>query len=473
VTQDLSTVLIANRGEIAVRIARTLRELGIRSVAVFTAPDRGAPHTEACDEAVEIPSYLDAAALVTAAKKSRAAGIHPGYGYLSQNATFVAACAKARITFIGPSAKSMRLMGDKESSRATAQKAGVPVVPGSGAMERTQDVVAAAKKIGLPVMIKAAAGGGGKGMRRIEKDNGLESEIDSARREAESAFGDGRLLVEKLVVPSRHIEVQVVGDSHGTVVALGERECSLQRRFQKIIEEAPAVDPVLRAKLEEAACALARAAGYESAGTVEFLLRPDGTFLFLEMNTRLQVEHPVTELVRGVDLVQLQIEVARGKKISANGPIRGHAIEARIYAENPDAGFLPAGGRILRMTWPEDVRVDHALREGLEITPDFDPLIAKVIAWGENREEARAKLVAALRRTVLLGVVTNINFLVALLETPEVMRREMVTDRLPEIREQELPLEVWATAVASKAASAPRKRRPGPWETLGRWRVGE
>jgi len=471
---SFSKVLIANRGEVALRIARTCRELGLTTAAVFTPPDRGTPHAEGADEAIEIPSYLDIAATVAAARRSGAGAVHPGYGFLSQNPAFAEACADAGIVFVGPSAEAMRRMGDKQEARRTAEAAGVPVTPGTGVLDGDAAVLAAVRKIGLPVMLKAAAGGGGKGLRRIEKEDGLALEVQAARREAEGAFGDGRLFAEKLVAPARHVEVQVVADGKGGVFALGERDCTLQRRFQKIVEEAPspAVDDALRAKLEEAAVRLARAAGYANAGTVEFLLRPDGSFFFMEMNTRLQVEHPVTELVRGVDLVRLQLEIAQGAPLSLpSAAPGGHAIEARLYAEDPDGGFLPMSGRILRLAWPPGIRIEHALREGMEQGPDYDPLLAKLIARGKDREGARRRLLDALRGTLLLGVATNQSYLIRLLESAEFVRGELRVDRLPELPPETLPPALWAAAVARPAA--PRRRAPRTaWETLGRWRVG-
>jgi acetyl/propionyl-CoA carboxylase alpha subunit len=471
---SFSTVLIANRGEVSRRIARTCREMGLRAVAIFTPPDRGAPHVEGA-EAIEVPSYLDLAAVIAAAKAAGAGAVHPGYGFLSQNPRLAEACREAGIVFIGPPPEATRRMGDKHEARRTAEAAGVPVTPGSAILDGTAEVAAAIRSIGLPVLLKAAAGGGGKGLRRIEKEEHLEHEVAAARREAEGAFGDGRLFAEKLVAPARHVEVQVIADAHGRAFALGERDCTLQRRFQKIVEEAPspAVDAALRARLEEAAVRLARAAGYVNAGTVEFLLRPDGAFYFMEMNTRLQVEHPVTELVRGVDLVRLQIEVARGERLELppSAP-KGHAIEARLYAEDPDAGFLPMSGRVLRLAWPEGVRIEHALREGLEVGPEYDPMLAKIVAWGADREEARGKLLGALRGTVLLGIQTNQSYLIRLLETPEFLRSDLAVDRLPAVPPEILPPEAWAAAVGTRA---PARRRvpPSAWETLGRWRIGE
>ncbi len=468
---DFRSVLIANRGEVAVRVARTLREMGLRSVGVFTPPDRRAVHLDSCDDTVEIDSYLNSASILAAARRTSTQAIHPGWGFLSQSPEFAESCGQ--MVFVGPTPASMRLMGNKDESRRAAERAGVPVVPGTGAMDRPEEIVAAVRHLGFPVMLKAVAGGGGKGMRRVEGPDGLDGAIESARREAESSFGDGRLLVERALSPVRHVEIQVIADVHGGVYALGERECSLQRRFQKIVEEAPspAVSPEIRAQLQEAACRLARASGYTNAGTVEFLLRPDGSFCFLEMNTRLQVEHPVTECVTGVDLVRLQIEVAQGRKLSLPElPPRGHAIEARLYAENPEAGFLPTSGRVLALEWPTGVRIDHALRPGADITPDFDPMLGKIIAWAPDREQARRRLAQALRETVFLGVRTNLTWLAGLLETPEFVRGEFVTDRLPEVPAEEPTMFVWAAATAAKSAS---RGRTGAWDSLGRWRVGE
>lgn len=481
-SSQIDKVLIANRGEIAVRIARTLREMDIASVAVYSEADEGAPHVRACDEAVEIgpaaaaESYLRADVILDAARKTGAQAIHPGYGFLSERADFAEACEKAGIIFIGPGPAAIRLMGSKNDARITAEEAGVPVVPGSrGALNSDEDVLAIVEELGVPVMLKAAAGGGGKGMRRIESPEGLSEQVASARREAEAAFGDGSVLVEKLLDPVRHVEVQVIGDHHGNVFAIGERECSMQRRFQKILEEAPSpvVDAELRTKMLDSARKLTAAAGYVNAGTVEFLLAPDGHFYFLEMNTRLQVEHPVTEFVTGLDLVRLQLEVARGEKLALPElPPRGHSIEARVYAENPDAGFLPTSGELLRLSWPEGVRVDHGLAEGGEVSPHYDPLIAKVISWGPDREHARRRLVNALKSTVLLGVHTNLNFLIALLETREFREGDMSTGSLPDVGETEITPAVWAVA----ASLRPKMQRTGsavsPFDRIGHWRVG-
>ena len=452
----MKSVLIANRGEVVLRVARTLRAMGLRSVGIFAPSDRGAPHTEAVDEAREVASYLDIPSILAAAKGCDA--LHPGWGFLSQNPVFAEAVAAAGLVFVGPSGAAMRLMGDKTAARATAIRAGVPVAPGGDDLSP-----AAIAKLGLPVMLKAAAGGGGKGLRRIDDPGRVAEEVASARREALEAFGDDRMFVEKLIAPARHVEIQLIGD-----VAFGERDCTLQRRFQKIIEEAPAVDAPLRARMEDAAVKLAVAAGYANAGTVEFLLQPDGAFYFMEMNTRLQVEHPVTEALRGVDLVRLQLEAAQGAAPPVAPPLRGHAIEARLYAEDPDGGFLPKSGRILKLVWPAGIRVEHALREGLEVTPDYDPMLAKLIAHGTDREEARRKLLAALRGTVLLGVQTNQSYLIRLLESKAFVDRDLSVGRLPDVPPEELPFSAWAAAVRR---NGPADSSETPWESLGPWRL--
>jgi acetyl-CoA/propionyl-CoA carboxylase biotin carboxyl carrier protein len=467
---SFSSVLVANRGDAALRVFRTLHHIGYPSIAVFTPADRGAPHVEAADDALEIPSYLDIGKIVEVAKLAGAA-VHPGWGFLSQNPAFADAVEAAGLVFIGPSGAAMRRLGDKISSRATAKAAGVPVVPGTDALASDAEILAACRSLRLPVLLKAAAGGGGKGLRRIEREEGLDLEVAAARREAEAAFGDGRLFVERLVAPARHVEVQVVADGRGKVLAFGERDCTLQRRFQKIVEESPSpsVDPPLRARLRDAARRLAAAAGYRNAGTVEFLVRPDGAFHFMEMNTRLQVEHGITEAVYELDLVDLQLDVALGSPLPDEpGDPKGHAIEARIYAEDPDAGFLPMSGRILRLRWPDGVRVDHALREGLEIGPDFDPMLGKVIAHGPDRESARRRLLDALRSTVILGVHTNVSWLLRLLDAPEFVRGELEVGRLPAVPPEELPPALWAAVCHD-----PNRLVRDPWDMRERWRVGE
>jgi len=405
-------ILIANRGEIALRVMRTARAMGYRCAVVHGAADAGAAHVRAADAAVQVPSYLDAAAIVAAAKAVGAAMVHPGYGYLSENAGFAQAVIDAGLVWIGPSPASIALMGDKGRAKAAALAAGVPVLPGAA----PEDAAA----LGVPLMVKAALGGGGKGMRLVTDLAELPEALARAASEAEKAFGDGALIVERALLEPRHIEVQVFGDTHGNVVHLGERDCSVQRRHQKVIEEAPspAVDAALRERLGAAAVALAQ--GYVGAGTVEFLLQ-DGDFWFLEMNTRLQVEHPVTEAVTGLDLVDWQIRVARGEALPlAQGQIAltGHAIEARLYAEDPAQGFLPQTGTVLHWAPDPGLRVDHALAVGDAVGGDFDPMLAKLIACGEDRETARRRLIAGLEGTQLLGLRSNRAFLAAVLAHP-------------------------------------------------------
>ena len=426
-------ILIANRGEIAWRVMRTAKAMGYRTVAVYSDADKDAPHVAFADEAVRIgppsvaESYLNMERILDAARASGADAIHPGYGFLSENETFAAACAKAGLVFIGPPAAAIAAMGNKAAAKRRMIEAGVPCVPGYQGKDQSDAVLEEeAHKIGLPVMVKAAAGGGGRGMRLVERKVDLIEAIRSARAEAESGFGSGELILEKAVVDARHVEIQVFADSHGNVIHLGERDCSVQRRHQKVIEEAPspAVDADLRRRMGAAAVAAAKAIGYRGAGTVEFLLGGDGAFYFLEMNTRLQVEHPVTEAVTGLDLVEWQLRVARGEPLpSTQEQVRldGHAIEVRLYAEDPYAGFLPQTGRIAvwRPATGPGVRIDHGMAEGLSVSSFYDPMIAKVIAHGANREEARTRLIQALRDTEVLGPTTNRHFLIRLLEHPE------------------------------------------------------
>jgi 3-methylcrotonyl-CoA carboxylase alpha subunit len=429
-----SSVLIANRGEIAVRIARTARRLGLRTIAVYSAADAQALHVRACDAAFPIgpapaaASYLAAERLIATARRAGAECIHPGYGFLAENAEFAAACAAAGIAFVGPPPDAIRAMGMKDRAKALMAKAGVPVVPGyHGERQDAEFLKRKAYETGYPVLIKAVAGGGGKGMRRVDKHSEFDAALTAASREASAAFGDPRVLIEKYVTAPRHIEIQLFADRHGNVIHLNERDCSLQRRHQKVIEEAPApgMTAEVRAAMGAAAIAAARAVGYEGAGTVEFIadgargLRPDG-FWFMEMNTRLQVEHPVTEAVTGFDLVEWQFRVAAGERLPAaqdQVPLDGHAVEARIYAEDADRGFLPSTGRIYALALPdgEGIRVDAGVAAGDEVTPFYDPMIAKVIARGATREEAIDRLAGALDRTVVAGVRANTGFLAALL----------------------------------------------------------
>jgi geranyl-CoA carboxylase alpha subunit len=424
------TVLIANRGEIACRIVRTARALGYRTVAVFSDADADARHVQLADLAVALvgtsaaESYLSIDKLIDAARKTGAGAIHPGYGFLAENARFAAACESAGIVFVGPPASAIELMGSKRISKERMIAAGVPCVPGYiGAAQDEATLIAEAKKIGMPLLIKASAGGGGKGLRLVEDDKRLADQIRLARSEAENSFGDGELILERAIVEPRHVEIQVFADMHGGCIHLGERDCSVQRRHQKVIEESPspAVTPELRAKMGATAVEAAKAIGYVGAGTIEFLLDASGHFYFMEMNTRLQVEHPVTELITGVDLVAWQLDVAQGKPLPiTQGDLQtqGCAIEVRLYAEDPAAGYLPQTGRAERIAWPENVRVDHGLVEGAAITAHYDPMLAKVIAHGRDRDEARRKLIRALEETAILGVVTNQSFLIDVLRHP-------------------------------------------------------
>ena len=451
-------VLVANRGEIACRILRTLRDLAIPSVAVHTEADRVALHVDLADEAAPISGYLDGAAIVAAARAHGATALHPGYGFLSQSAGFAEACAAAGIVFIGPSPEAMRRLGDKRASRRAAEECGVPVIPGASVVENEAEAARAAAPLGFPVLLKAAGGGGGKGMRRVDRAADLEEAVGAARREAEAAFADGRLLLEKLIAPARHVEVQVLGD--GTdAVALGERDCSLQRRYQKVIEEAPApgLSDATRRGLHEDAATLARHAGYASAGTVEFLVDPDGRRYFLEVNTRLQVEHPVTEMLLGLDIVAAQIDLARGGRLPRVPEPRGHAIEARVNAEDPYRGFMPSSGPILHLEMPQrpSVRVDAGLRQGMTIRPDFDPLLAKIIAWGQDREQARRRLIEALRETMILGIATNVAFLIQMLESEAFRRGEMHTTLIESTSWPEPPMPEDAAVAARKALEGP------------------
>ncbi|KWX00687.1 Methylcrotonoyl-CoA carboxylase [Carbonactinospora thermoautotrophica] len=493
-----NTVLVANRGEIAVRVIRTLRKLGIRSVAVYSDADESARHVREADVAVRLgpapaaQSYLSIERILDAARRTGAQAVHPGYGFLAENAAFARACADAGLVFIGPPAGAIELMGDKIRAKQTVEAAGVPVVPGRHTPGLTDDdLVAAVEEIGYPVLLKPSAGGGGKGMRLVRSPEALREEIAAARRAARGAFGDDTLLVERYVEGPRHIEIQVLADAHGDVIHLGERECSLQRRHQKIVEEAPSplLDPKTRARMGASAVEAARSVGYVGAGTVEFIVsatRPEEYF-FLEMNTRLQVEHPVTELVTGLDLVEWQVRVAAGERLGLaqeEVELRGHAVEARVYAEDPARGFLPTGGVVLRLAEPDlpHVRVDSGLREGMRIGSDYDPMLAKVVAWGGTRAEALRRLDAALARTTVLGVTTNVAFLRRLIKDPEVAAGRLDTG-LVERRLAELvdgaalstPEEVLAAAALARLLQL--EPAPSTWvdpfDVPSGWRIGE
>ena len=426
-------VLIANRGEIAVRIIRACRELGVRTVAIFSEPDRESLHAMIADEAICIgpaksaDSYLNIKAILAACELTGAEAVHPGFGFLSENAGFARMCARCGVTFIGPSPEAMTLMGDKATAKQTMKKAGVPVVPGSdGLIESVEEAKALAEEIGYPVMVKASAGGGGRGIRRVDRPEDLEDAIVNAKQEAKSFFGDDGVYLEKFIVDPRHVEIQLLADQYGNTVYLGERDCSLQRRNQKMVEECPSpiMTPELRARMGEAAVRAAKACGYENAGTVEFLLSGD-QFYFMEMNTRIQVEHPVTEFVTGVDLVKMQIRIAAGEELPFKQEdihLTGHAIECRINAENPAQGFRPSPGRITALHMPggPGIRIDTAVYSGYEITPYYDSMIAKLIAYAPTREEALKKMNWALAEFLVEGVDTNIDFQLKLLRDPDV-----------------------------------------------------
>ncbi|MGW4036486.1 ATP-binding protein [Streptomyces sp. NPDC004778] len=495
-TTMFDTVLVANRGEIAVRVIRTLREQGVRSVAVFSDADADARHVREADTAVRIgpppaaESYLNVPALLEAARRTGAQAVHPGYGFLAENAEFAQACADAGLVFIGPPAAAIALMGDKIRAKETVAAYGVPVVPGSSGSGLTDaELEAAAREIGTPVLLKPSAGGGGKGMRLVRDAAVLGEEIAAARREARASFGDDTLLVERWIDRPRHIEIQVLADTHGNVIHLGERECSLQRRHQKIIEEAPSVllDEATRAAMGEAAVQAARSCGYVGAGTVEFIVpgNDPSSYYFMEMNTRLQVEHPVTELITGLDLVEWQLRVASGEQLphaQEDITLTGWAIEARVCAEDPSRGFLPSGGTVLALREPRGggVRTDSGLSEGVPVGSLYDPMLSKVIAYGPDRATAIRKLRAALADTVILGVPTNAGFLRRLLAHPDVVAGTLDTGLVE--REAEglvpdgVPDEVYAAAAAVRLdALAPRPDAGGwtdPFSVPSGWRTG-
>jgi len=496
----IRTVLVANRGEIALRILRTCREMGLRTVAVYSDADRQAAHVTAADRAVHVggsdprESYLHAERIVAAAREAGADAVHPGYGFLAENAPFAARCAEAGLTFIGPPAPVIAALGDKTVARRMMADSGVPVIPGMRAADADPARLAReAEKVGYPVLVKAAAGGGGKGMRVVASPRELEEAAASAAREAEAAFGDGSIYLEKYLDRPRHVEFQVLADSRGNVIHLLERECSVQRRHQKIIEESPSpvMTPALRERMGQAAVAAARAAGYVNAGTVEFLVDARGDFYFLEVNTRLQVEHPVTEMVTGLDLVRLQIEIAAGEPLplaQADVTGRGHALECRIYAEDPENDFLPSPGTVVWVQEPAGpgVRVDSGIYPGCPVPVEYDPILAKLIVHAADRRTAAARMLRALEEYVILGVRTPIPFLMDVVRSEAFLSGETCTDFIPrnfpswrprtDLRE--LACAAW---VADELTRPPKGTAPGsaapdpgqesPWSRLGHWRL--
>ncbi|WP_275629941.1 acetyl/propionyl/methylcrotonyl-CoA carboxylase subunit alpha [Pseudomonas sp. 273] len=494
----ITTLLIANRGEIACRVMRTAKALGLTTVAVHSATDRHARHVEEADIAIDLggakpaESYLRADAVLAAAKAAGAQAIHPGYGFLSENAGFARACEEAGLVFLGPPASAIDAMGSKSAAKALMEDAGVPLVPGyHGEAQDYATFQREAARIGYPVLLKAAAGGGGKGMKVVERESELAEALESAQREAQSGFGDARMLVEKYLTKPRHVEIQVFADKHGNCLYLNERDCSIQRRHQKVVEEAPApgLSAELRRGMGEAAVRAAQAIGYVGAGTVEFLYdEGSGQFFFMEMNTRLQVEHPVTEAITGLDLVAWQIRVARGETLPITQeqvPLNGHAIEVRLYAEDPEGGFLPASGHLALYREPPagpGRRVDSGIREGDDISPFYDPMLAKLIAWGENREEARQRLLSMLAETAVGGFKTNLAFLRRVLAHPAFAAAELDTGFIGRHQEQllpatsELPPQFWQLAAEAWAQSEAERVRGddahSPWSARDGWRSG-
>jgi acetyl-CoA carboxylase biotin carboxylase subunit len=487
-----SKLLIANRGEIACRVIRTARRMGVATVAVYSDADANAMHVSMADEAVHIgpapvrESYLRSDAILAAAKQTGAEAIHPGYGFLSENAEFAEACAAAGIVFVGPPPSAIRAMGLKDRAKALMAKAGVAVVPGYlGDNQTPKHLAAEAAKIGYPVLIKAVAGGGGKGMRRVESAAEFDAALEGAMRESKSAFGDDRVLIEKYVTQPRHIEMQVFADSHGNAVHLFERDCSLQRRHQKVIEEAtaPGMPDVMRKAMGDAAVKAAKAVGYVGAGTIEFIadasegLKVD-RFWFMEMNTRLQVEHPVTEAITGFDLVEWQLRVASGERLPAvqkDIHAKGHAVETRLYAEDPDKGFLPSVGKLERLRFPQGIRIDTGVREGDAVSPYYDPMIAKVIAWDETREGALAKLADALAHTQVAGVHTNNAFLIRALRNSDFIAGHIDTGFIARHEAELLPHAAMPGDVLSAAAAQMMREYSGaegdPWNRQDSFRL--
>ena len=495
-------ILIANRGEIAVRIIKTCRELGIPTVAVYSEVDRAALHVQAADEAAllgpppPLESYLNIDKIIEIAESRGADAVHPGYGFLAENPDFAKRCEDEGITFIGPSSAAIELLGNKVASRKVMLEAGIPCTPGFEIKGQPMNFVKAeADRVGYPILVKAAAGGGGKGMRIVHTPADLEKSIEGAAREAKSAFADETVYVEKYLERTRHIEFQILADNYGNIVHLCERECSIQRRHQKVIEETPSTEitPEIRAKMGRTAVEVARASGYTNAGTVEFLYTGKGDYYFLEVNTRLQVEHPVTEETIGVDLVAEQIRIAAGEPLhfkQADIRQRGHAIEARIYAEDPAAGFIPSSGRIIYMKEPAGpgIRHDNGVYSGWNVPTQYDPILSKLIAWGPDRESARLRMVNALRDFVILGISTTVEFLAKVLEHPDFITGQTCTDfidknfpggKSPDDRRKNLNLALIAAALSEQcgisSAGAVGKAETAvfdPWNAVGKWEIG-
>ncbi|NIM91602.1 MAG: acetyl-CoA carboxylase biotin carboxylase subunit [Candidatus Aminicenantes bacterium] len=495
-------ILIANRGEITVRIIKACQEMGISTVAVYSEADRESLHVQMADEAVcigpapAIESYLNMERIIQTAHQMKAEAIHPGYGFLAENADFAKKCEQENIIFIGPNSKALKLVGDKIRSRQTMEKAGIPIIPGMKSLPQDiSEFKNEAQRIGYPVMIKASAGGGGKGMRIVHEEKELNPSLEAGMREAKSAFGDESVYLEKFLEEPRHVEFQVLADNHGNIVHLFERECSIQRRHQKIVEEtpSPALEPALRAKMGETAKKVIEVSGYNNAGTVEFLLDKEKNFYFLEVNARLQVEHPVTELTTGVDLVHQQISIASGEKLSFSQEAlhqKGHSIECRIYAEDPLNNFLPSSGKVLFLKEPigPGVRHDGGIYSGCEVPIYYDPILAKLIVWAENRELARQRMVKALEDYVILGIKTTIGFLKDLISHPQYKAGNTTTGFIKrhfgqwegkKKTEKNLEVALIASAFESLNSLQPRRGEErlaremfSPWQSLGKWRIG-
>jgi len=493
-------VLIANRGEIAVRIIKACQEMGIKTVAIYSDVDKNAIHVQLADESINLgdptpsESYLNIQKIIKIAKDTGSEAIHPGYGFLAENPDFAQSCKDVGIKFIGPSSKVISLMGDKIAAKTTMEKAGVPVIPGyHGLKQDDETLIKEGKKIGFPLLVKATAGGGGKGMRIVHSENLLEQSIESAKRESKSAFGDDSVFLEKYLDKPRHIEFQILADEHGNVIHLFERECSVQRRHQKIIEETPSpvMTPELRDKMGKAAVAAAEAVGYTNAGTVEFMIDEKLNFYFMEMNTRLQVEHPITEATTGIDLAKWQLRIASNEKLTLKQKDitqRGHAIECRIYAEDPSNGFLPSTGTLSKVEPPKgpNIRDDTGIYSGMKITPYYDPLLSKLVVYAENRNECLNKMIWAISRYVVLGVTTNITFLNEVLKHKEFKKGNISTHFIDEhfkdwtVTKDGLPIDAIISLAVYDSLHTKREEITrykeadphSPWKHVGRWRVG-